>query len=546
MTHDAQSALAAAQMRSALLRLSTRIAESRDETDLCGSVVDSLNDAAFGFAGVALYLTGGDTFQPVLAASAGNFAHSADAAELKRPLRIGESPIGELVVQRESGRAFERGDVEILSAAASQASIALGRVRLLAAERTRTTEQRALLDTLTDLSSELQLDRLLQAVLERAVGLLGVTAGELAIYEEEADELVVVASYNMEVNAVGTRMRVGEGAMGHVAETHEPLIIPRYQDWEGRSDKYTQSMVQSVMATPLLIGSRLVGAIASCGLVCPGLVCRGLVCRGLVCRGLVCRGLVGRLACGLRRVLRWGQRMRRRDIGFHFLGLRDVLDIVTVVAIAWRNRIARRLFDVARLVAQVPGGIDRIADGLAHVQRLSGINYLAGIFQIGFADHVIDARLEFPRKAARLPRPMRGSSHNLRQIFRSNDEERDQRNHRHLGPSDVKHAGASLLGGLAARFAAGSDQPLAALSFSSTRAEVVDSFSMGLLGSASAVPVPLPFLSSSLRPFLKALMPWPMSRMSFGILPPPPNRTSTTAKTMSQCQMLKVPIPAPS
>ena len=51
--------------------------------------------------------------------------------------------------------------------------------------------------------------------------------------------------------------------MGRVAETHEPLIIPRYQEWEGRSDQYTQSTVQSVMVTPLLIGTRLVGALAS-------------------------------------------------------------------------------------------------------------------------------------------------------------------------------------------------------------------------------------------------------------------------------------------
>ena len=173
MTHNAPSALAAAQMRSALLRLSTRIAESGDESDVCKSVVEALADTAFGFTGVGLYVAGSDTFEPALVASAGAFAASADVAELKRPLRVGQNVIGELVVQRESGRAFDNGDVEILSAAANQASIALGHVRLLAAERTRTTEQRALLDTLTDLSSELQLDRLLQAVLERAVGLLG-------------------------------------------------------------------------------------------------------------------------------------------------------------------------------------------------------------------------------------------------------------------------------------------------------------------------------------------------------------------------------------
>jgi hypothetical protein len=55
-------------------------------------------------------------------------------------------------------------------------------------------EQRALLDTLADLSGRLELDRLLRVVLQRAVSLLGVTGGELAVFDEATRELVVVAS----------------------------------------------------------------------------------------------------------------------------------------------------------------------------------------------------------------------------------------------------------------------------------------------------------------------------------------------------------------
>ena len=255
---------AAAQMRSALLKLSTRIAEARDEEQVCRSVVEALHHEAFGFDGVGLFLAGTASFEPALKASAGNFGTGGESvAELKLPLRIDHSAIGELVVQRGRSRAFDQGDLEILAAAANQASIAIGRARLLAAEQQRTGEQRALLATLTDLSGELELDKLLQAVLERAVSLLDVTGGELAIYQEASQELVIVARYNLETDEVGRRMALGEGAMGRVAETHEPLIIPRYQEWEGRSAQYTQGTIQSVMAAPLLIGSRLVGAIAS-------------------------------------------------------------------------------------------------------------------------------------------------------------------------------------------------------------------------------------------------------------------------------------------
>jgi PAS domain S-box-containing protein len=251
-------------LRSALLRLSTRIAEAKDEDDVCRAVVAGLHHPSFEFDGVGLYLAGTTTFDPQLRAAKGQLKGDGnDTARLRLPLKVDHSTIGELVVERGKGRAFDQGDLEILGAAANQASIAIGRVRLLLAERQRASEQRALLDTLSDLSGKLQLDRLLQAVLERAVSLLRVTGGEVAVFDEAAKELVVLASMNLGGDSTGTRMALGEGAMGRVAETHEPIIIPNYQEWAGRSKKYDQAdVVQAVMVAPLLIENRLVGAIA--------------------------------------------------------------------------------------------------------------------------------------------------------------------------------------------------------------------------------------------------------------------------------------------
>jgi len=262
--HSHAREIGTADMRSALLNLSTRIAEAQNEDDVCRSVVEGLHQGAFGFDGVGLYLGGTTAFEPQLKATAGDFgADGNSASELKLPLRVGQSAIGELVVQRDRSSSFSKGDLEILAAAANQASMAIARARLLGAERTRLSEQRALLDTLADLSGELELDNLLQAVLVRAVSLLGVTGGELAVFEEASQELVIVASHNIGKDSAGTRMALGEGGMGHVAQTHEPLIIPNYQEWAGRSGKYGHSIVQAVMVAPLLIGERLVGAIAA-------------------------------------------------------------------------------------------------------------------------------------------------------------------------------------------------------------------------------------------------------------------------------------------
>ncbi|HEY5220280.1 MAG TPA: response regulator, partial [Gemmatimonadaceae bacterium] len=201
-------------------------------------------------------------YTPDVTREAGYLPSLNSGSEVDVPLRNGRQVFGVLVVESTEPDAFNDDDFEILTAAATQATIAIGRARALVAERRRADEQQALLDTLADLSGQLELGKLLQAVLQRATTLLGVSGGELAIYDEARKELEIVASLDIGVDSSGTRLALGEGAMGHVAVTHEPICIPEYQEWLGRSGKYSDVEVHSVMAAPLLIGNRLVGAFA--------------------------------------------------------------------------------------------------------------------------------------------------------------------------------------------------------------------------------------------------------------------------------------------
>jgi PAS domain S-box-containing protein len=290
----------AAYRQAALLRLTTSIAAAVDEREVYRSMVNGLHDEALGYNFLGVFLLDPESGDRVLQASRGwkdlpnewrvrpgeglseqavldgrlhyapdvtrepRYVPSLNSgSEVDVPLRVDGRTIGVLVVESSEPHAFTEEDFEILSAAADQASIAIGRARLLAAERQRAEEQRALLDTMRDLAGELELSRVLQAVLARAVTLLGVTGGEVAIYDEEGQALEVVASENIGKDSTGTRIRLGEGAMGTVAQTLEPLIIPSYHEWLGQSVQYADVTVHSVMAAPLTIGRRLVGAIAT-------------------------------------------------------------------------------------------------------------------------------------------------------------------------------------------------------------------------------------------------------------------------------------------
>ncbi|MEP7325077.1 MAG: GAF domain-containing protein [Gemmatimonadota bacterium] len=296
---------AAARRQAALLRLSTAIAVASNEQDICRAVVNGLQDKHIGYSFVGLFLVDEVTGDRVMRAgvgwsgiqegwrvpagqglsaqvlSTGTLLYTPDVrkepkyvpglnsgCEVDVPLIIDSRPLGVLVVESDRPTAFDQEDFGILTAAANQASIAIGRARLLAqqeqlldAERRRADEHQAILATLADLSSELELEKVLQSVLSRAVRLLDVSGGELAVFRHETRELEIVANHNTGRVSVGTRIAVGEGAMGQVAESLKPLLIEDYHTWTGRSTRYAGVEARAALVMPLLIGKRLVGAI---------------------------------------------------------------------------------------------------------------------------------------------------------------------------------------------------------------------------------------------------------------------------------------------
>jgi hypothetical protein len=147
-------------------------------------------------------------------------------SEIDVPLINGDEVIGVLIVESEQPDAFGEEDFSILSAAATHAGIGIARARLLAAERRRADEQQALAETVADLSRRLELSRVLDAVLARACRLVGAAGGELGTYDAATGEITIVSNSNMADSSIGSRLRYGEGAMGHVIATGELMVIP--------------------------------------------------------------------------------------------------------------------------------------------------------------------------------------------------------------------------------------------------------------------------------------------------------------------------------
>ena len=280
---------AQARRQAALFRLSAELAATLDEAEVCRRVVDGLHDT-LGYDFVVLFLVDETTGDRVLAASVGfvepvtplppgqglserplldgqlhympdvtqdpRYFYGMGGSEVDVPIRIGEEVLGVLTAENKQRDAFSQDDFEVLTAAAQQAGLAIEKARLLAAERRRADQLEALRTTMADITSELELSALLRVIVERAAGLLDATGGELGLYDEASQEIRIVVS-NLGEDYVGTRLGLGEGAMGRVAETGEPLIIKDYHAWEGGLTQY--SNIRATLAAPLKVGGRLVG-----------------------------------------------------------------------------------------------------------------------------------------------------------------------------------------------------------------------------------------------------------------------------------------------
>ena len=99
------------------------------------------------------------------------------------------------------------------------------------------------------LADRLDVDGVLETILERAASLVG--TADAYLYLPEGDDLVVRFGLGQFVSHIGYRMERGNGVAGRVLETGEPLAVPDYQTWWGRSQRLEGQPFHAVVGVPL-------------------------------------------------------------------------------------------------------------------------------------------------------------------------------------------------------------------------------------------------------------------------------------------------------
>jgi len=117
-------------------------------------------------------------------------------------------------------------------------------------------------ETALGLISHLQPGKVLQAIVQNAVELIGGTDGFIYIYDPDADDMAIKAGTGRYAKALlGYRLKVGEGLAGRAAQSRKPVIVEDYQNWAGRSRYPVFDDLQSALSVPIFSRDKILGAI---------------------------------------------------------------------------------------------------------------------------------------------------------------------------------------------------------------------------------------------------------------------------------------------
>jgi two-component system, NtrC family, sensor kinase len=184
--------------------------------------------------------------------------------------------IGVIFLARTKAEPYADSQIELVKTFADQAVIAIENVRLFNELEARTLELTRSVGQLTALgevgravSSTLDLETVLSTIVSRAIQLSGTDGGSVYEYDEATEEFSLRASRDLPEAYVeqvrDARPRKGEGAVGRVAETREPVQIADISDPAAYESRVRNTLLEiglrALLAVPLIAEDRLVGAL---------------------------------------------------------------------------------------------------------------------------------------------------------------------------------------------------------------------------------------------------------------------------------------------
>jgi len=184
--------------------------------------------------------------------------------QLALPIPVNGETWGVMALITKEARTFGADELTLLEAVAHQVGQAVARASLLAESREKSRRLETLGRLAQTLTATLSPDEVFQRVVDAAVELFGSSAAQLWLVDEDGRYVALRAAAGGDASTEGfERHRIGEGLIGTVVATREPLaVLDALDDPRARNvERARAAGVVSVGIVPLLIGQKVLGAL---------------------------------------------------------------------------------------------------------------------------------------------------------------------------------------------------------------------------------------------------------------------------------------------
>lgn len=184
------------------------------------------------------------------------------------PLKTNTKTLGTLLFADPHSNAFGALDERMLTGYGSCLAMVLETAQLHCenARRHQKNQVRyealvALLETSLGLIAQLDTTELIEAMLRRATLLLGAKSCSLFLYDRQTHLIHNIATYNNWRDWTGVTLQPGEGVIGQVIQTGNPMIINDYANWEHRHNLNAHIPSTRKMGAPLRWQNQVIGGV---------------------------------------------------------------------------------------------------------------------------------------------------------------------------------------------------------------------------------------------------------------------------------------------
>jgi signal transduction histidine kinase/ActR/RegA family two-component response regulator len=176
------------------------------------------------------------------------------------PLRLRDKIYGTFNVAWKEGHSFTPFEKDLFRSIGQIVSSAMERTYLYTENVKRLEEQKTLYAISQEIASRLELKVILQRIMESALGLLGVEAGEISLWDNRKKSYVVALVQGLPESLIGIEFLPPQtGIVGEICSKKVPVLYEDYEHHPSRLKELDPYHFKEVLGVPLIVRHMIIG-----------------------------------------------------------------------------------------------------------------------------------------------------------------------------------------------------------------------------------------------------------------------------------------------